>query len=111
MPIKGGTAMLEILRKTLLIGAGLASLTREKMESAINDLVRRGELTEKEGRELVDDLFKRSMEMKKDMEARMEKIVEDTLTRWNIPTRKEILELRERVERLEKTSPPVQGKD
>jgi polyhydroxyalkanoate synthesis regulator phasin len=101
--------MLDILKKTILIGAGLASLTREKMESAINDLIRRGELTEKEGRDLVDDLLKRSREMKKDLETRVEKIVEDALIRRNIPTRKEILDLRERIERLEKTMSPAQG--
>ena len=35
-------------------------LTREKVESLADELVKRGELSEKEGRALVDDLIVRS---------------------------------------------------
>ncbi|MFB3924546.1 MAG: phasin family protein [Syntrophales bacterium] len=94
--------MFEFMRKAVLIGAGLASLTREKMENAVNDLVKRGELTEKEGRELINDLIKKSAELKKDLDDRIENTVTRTLNRLNIPTRKEILELKERIEKMER---------
>jgi len=93
--------MIDLLKKTILIGIGLASLTREKMEELTDELVRKGELSEKEGRELVDDLLARSKDARKDLEARVEKIMTDTLAKWNIPTRKELAELRQRISVLE----------
>ncbi len=38
--------MLKLLKKGSLIGLGLASLTREKVEELVDELVRRGEIAE-----------------------------------------------------------------
>jgi len=94
--------MIDLLKKTILIGVGLVSMTREKMEEIANDLVKRGELSEKEGRDLVDELLTKSKDAKKDFETRMEKMLADALNRLNIPTRKEIQELKQRIAILEK---------
>jgi len=94
--------MKDLLKKTILIGAGLASITKDKIEEIANDLVKKGELTEKEGRDLIDDLFNKSKEARKDLEAKIEKLVDDILTKCNIPTRKEFQELKQRVAALEK---------
>ncbi len=102
--------MLELLKKTILIGAGIASITKDKLEELTRDLVRRGELSEKEGRDLVQDLLKKSKEAKKELETRVEKIAADALSRMNIPTRKEIQELREKIERLEREKVREQSK-
>ncbi len=93
---------MDLLKKTILIGVGLASMTREKMEEIANDLVKKGELSEKEGRELLDDLLTKSKDARKDLEGRMERMLADTLNRLNIPTRKEIQELKQRIAILEK---------
>lgn len=94
--------MLEFVKKAVLVGAGLAVLTTEKIEEAVQDIVKKGELTEKEGKELIADLVDRSKKMKKDWGERIEKLVAEALRKGNIPTRKELEELRNRVEKLEK---------
>lgn len=94
--------MKDILRKTLLIGVGLVSVTREKIEEITDDLIKKGELSEKEGRDLLNEMLEKSREARKDLEARMEQIVADALNRFNIPTRKEIQELKQRIAVLEK---------
>jgi polyhydroxyalkanoate synthesis regulator phasin len=83
--------MMDYLKKAMLIGIGLAAATREKVEEYIQELVKKGEISEKEGKELLNDLLERSKKMKDEMEKKVENIVADTLSRLNIPTKKQRL--------------------
>jgi polyhydroxyalkanoate synthesis regulator phasin len=96
--------MLEFLKKTLWIGAGLAVVTAEKIEAAVKEIVDRGDITETEGKELIDDLIEKSKKAKKDLGERVEKAVRETLQRLKIPSRREVDELKARIEELEKAS-------
>jgi len=40
---KGGTNMLDIIKKTMLMGAGLASMTRDKIEELAKELTERSD--------------------------------------------------------------------
>ena len=93
--------MLDFIKKTIFIGAGLASMTAEKVEEAVAEIVKKGELSEKQGRELVKDLLDKSSKARKDLTERIEKTIQDALEKLKIPTRKEIDELKARIERLE----------
>lgn len=95
--------MLELMKKAALIGVGLVAWTSEKIEESVKEVVRRGELSEKEGKELVSELVEKSKQVRKEWGERIEKMVADTLQKLNIPSRKEIDELRQRVARLEKS--------
>ncbi len=94
--------MLDFLKRTLWIGAGLAAMTAEKIEETVREIVSRGHLTEKEGKELVADLVEKSKKARKDLGDKVEGMVHDTLQHLKIPTRKEMDELRARIEQLEK---------
>ncbi|MBN2255544.1 MAG: phasin family protein [Deltaproteobacteria bacterium] len=93
--------MKEFVRKSMLFGIGLATLTREKIEDAVDELIKKGEMSEKEGRETIDDLVKRSKAVTDELAEKVEKMVAETLRKLNIPTRDEYLELKDKVERLE----------
>ena len=94
--------MLEFIKKAIFIGAGLASMTAEKIEEAVAEIVRKGEISEKQGRELIQDLKDRSGKARKDLGDRVEKMIEEALQKLKIPTRKEVDDLKARVEALEK---------
>jgi polyhydroxyalkanoate synthesis regulator phasin len=94
--------MQEFIRKMMMFGVGLAAMTREKTEELVKELVKKGEMSEKEGKQLVNDLLEKSKKMTRDLETKTEEMVTVTLKRLNIPTRKELDELRERIEKLEK---------
>jgi len=94
--------MQEFIRKMMMFGVGLAAMTREKTEELVKELVKKGEMSEKEGKQLVNDLMEKSKKMTRDLETKTEEMVTATLKRLNIPTHKELDELRERVEKLEK---------
>jgi polyhydroxyalkanoate synthesis regulator phasin len=94
--------MYDFIKKGVLLGMGLASMTLEKFESTVEELIRKGELSEKEGKDLVEELKGKSEEVRSDMTKRVEKIVADTLSRLDVPRKAELDELRERVATLEK---------
>lgn len=94
--------MLEFLKKTLWIGAGLAAMTAEKIEETVKEIVKRGDITEKEGKELVDDLIEKSKKAKKDFSERVESAIQEALQRLKVPSRGEVDELKTRIEKLEK---------
>ncbi len=94
--------MLDYIRKMTLAGAGLAIMTAEKIQEFMDELVKKGEMTEKEAREAVNEFLEKSKQAKKDLEEKMEQILTGLLNRMNIPTRKEFDDLKERLERLEK---------
>ena len=101
---KGGIEMFDYIRKMTLAGAGLAILTTEKIQEVMSDLVKKGAMTEKEARETVEEYVEKSKQVKKELENKMEQWVIRFLNRMNIPTRKEIDEIKERLSRLEKTA-------
>ncbi len=94
--------MLEFLKRTIWIGAGLAAMTAEKIEETVKEIVKKGDISEKEGRELIDDLIEKSKKAKKDLGERVESVVQETLQCLKIPTRKEVEALKARIEELEK---------
>jgi polyhydroxyalkanoate synthesis regulator phasin len=96
--------MLDFLKRAIWIGAGLAAMTAEKIEETVKEIVNRGHMSEKEGRELIDDLIEKSKKARKDLGERVENTVQETLQRLRIPGRKEVDELKARIEQLEKAS-------
>jgi len=94
--------MQEFIKKMMMFGEGLAAMTREKSEELVKELVKKGEMSEKEGKQHVNDLMEKSKKVTRDLETKTEEMVAVTLKRLNIPTRKELDELRERIEKLEK---------
>jgi polyhydroxyalkanoate synthesis regulator phasin len=94
--------MLDFLKRAIWIGAGLAAMTTEKIEETVREIVKLGQLSEKEGKELIDDLVEKSKKTRKDMSEWVEKTVHDTLESVKSPTRKEVEELKAKIEQLEK---------
>jgi polyhydroxyalkanoate synthesis regulator phasin len=104
VPIKKRrTNMFEMIQKGLLIGIGLASLTVDKAEALVKELVKKGDVSEKEGKDLVEDLLKKSEEAKKDTEAKMQEMVRKALDKLNVATKSELAKLEERIKKLEQS--------
>lgn len=93
--------MLNTMKKTILMGAGLAVLTTEKIKEVVDELVKRGELSEKEAKEALEELREKSRQAKQEWETKIENTIKKIIARANIPTRKEIEELKERLTKLE----------
>lgn len=94
--------MQEIIKKTFLAGLGLALKTWDEVEALAGELVKKGELSESEGREFVKDLQKRYDELQKKLEARVELAVREFLKKADVVTGDELKALKKEVHQLKK---------
>jgi polyhydroxyalkanoate synthesis regulator phasin len=93
--------MLDLVRKGVLTGIGLASLTKDKVEELAEKIIEETKLSEEEGRKLVEDLLKQSEEARKNLEEEVKKTVGEALEKLDIPSRKDLEDLKARIEKLE----------
>ncbi len=92
--------MIDLMKKTLLTGIGFACMTREKIEQFAKTLAEQGEVSEKEGKKLVDELLQKHDEAKEDLETRVKSIVTGLMEKMNLATKADI----SRLEKLIKES-------
>ncbi|MDQ5987426.1 MAG: hypothetical protein CSYNP_03166 [Syntrophus sp. SKADARSKE-3] len=93
--------MQEFMKKAILTGAGLALMTTDKIKEMVDELVKKGEMSEKEARETIEELKEKSKLVRTEWEARIDNTIQTVLKRMDIPTHKELDELRERLAKLE----------
>ena len=91
--------MSDIIKKILLAGLGVATLTREKAEDIIEDLIKKGELTRKEKQGFLDDLLKATEKRKDEARNFVKEEVQKVLKSLNIPTGDEINALEKRLKK------------
>ena len=95
--------MLDAIHKMFLAGVGFAAMTKDKIDEHVKELVERGKLTEKEGREIAEDMLKKSEQARKDLQERVEKLVQEALQKLHVASREDIEKLASRIEKLETT--------
>jgi poly(hydroxyalkanoate) granule-associated protein len=99
--------ILKALRSTLLIVIGTFALGKEEIEAIVNRLVEKGELAEKDARELLSDLLERRKDLTETtakVEAKLEDLidarVEAVLDRLNVPSRRSVEDLARKIAEL-----------
>ncbi|MDX1616844.1 MAG: phasin family protein [Candidatus Promineifilaceae bacterium] len=102
----GQNPVLDMTRKVLLAGIGAVALTQEELEKFVQKLVDRGEIAEKDGRRLINEMMekrrKQAEEVSEETEEELDKRMEHMLHRMNIPTKDDIAELNRKVTQLSK---------
>jgi poly(hydroxyalkanoate) granule-associated protein len=82
--------LLETARKVLLAGIGAVALAQEEIEEFVNKLIDRGEIAERDGRKLIDELMEKRRKKTREAEEELDDRVEDLLDRMNVPTKADI---------------------
>lgn len=93
--------MVELIKKTVLAGIGLAFMTKEKAEEAANKIVAEAKIKEGEGKKFVEELIRKSEEAKKSVEKLVDTAVHTAVTKLDMPTRAEMKNLEDRIRELE----------
>ena len=88
-------------RKAALLGIGIAAITKEKAESLVKDLIKKGDLNQDEGKKLVADLMTKSKKSKKELETTVSKQVSVMIKKANVASKKEIKILEVKIKKLE----------
>ena len=93
--------MKDFFRKTFLFSVGAATVTKEKIEEFVEDLIRKGQASEKDRARLVDEYLQKIKEQEKEFSQRVKQLISKTLAEMGIPTRDEINALEARIAALE----------
>lgn len=93
--------MVDLLKKTLYVSMGIVSMTKEKVEDLAKKVASEAKLSESEGKQFVDDVLKKSDEIKESIEKIVNEKVTAVLKTMNIPSRSELNALELRVKKLE----------
>ena len=93
--------MEDLFKKFVYTGVGLVSLTADKLQKSIDKLIDEEKISEKEGKKIVDDFFKKTESKKKEFEKQLQGVTEEVVKKFDFSKAKEILELNKRVRVLE----------
>lgn len=94
--------MLEIVEKTLLAGLGAVALTQKKAEDLIDELKDKLNLSEDEGKKLLEKLQDAAKESQQQLEQMAREEVKKACERAGVATETEVAELKKKVGELEK---------
>ena len=94
--------VIEIAKKTLLTGIGLALVAKDELEDIVGDLEKKLNLTEKEGKKFLDELQQKYDKTQKKLEDRVEKSVNDFLKKANVATINDLKALKKEIRDLKK---------
>jgi len=89
-------AIFDIIRNAMLAGFGV----QEKVKEFIDDLVKKGELSESQGAKLVKEWSEKADKNVEDISKSMNDLVQKTLEKMSLPSKDEIAKLREQVDVL-----------
>ena len=92
--------MVDLIKKAIYTGMGLAVLTKERAEDLVKELSQQAKLSEHEGKELFDSLLKQSEHARTDLQARLDEAVLAVVNRLNLATKDEVASLKAKVEEL-----------
>jgi polyhydroxyalkanoate synthesis regulator phasin len=94
--------MFEIIEKTLLTGLGALSMSQKKAEELACELKERLNLSEEEGKKLLDKLQQTAKENQSKLESLAQEEVKKALERLGVVTEEEFSALKKKVDALEK---------
>lgn len=94
--------MLNIIKKSLLTGIGLALIAKDEVEDLAKELAKKGQMSETEGLKFLDDLQKRYDETQKKLEEKVEKAVKEFMKRADVVTGDELKGLKKEIRDLKK---------
>jgi poly(hydroxyalkanoate) granule-associated protein len=93
---------IEAARKVMLASVGVMALAQDELEDFVDRLVERGELAEKEGKDLVEEMRAKRKKNVEKAEDEVSKRVHEALERMNIPTKTDIESLSQKISDLSK---------
>jgi poly(hydroxyalkanoate) granule-associated protein len=91
----------ETARKIMLAGVGALALTEEKLESVVQELIKKGELTEEEGKKTLAELREKISQNKRALQDQIQQNIDKALKKMGYASREEVKGLEQRIEGLE----------
>jgi polyhydroxyalkanoate synthesis regulator phasin len=97
--------MRDIMERSFLISLGILSLTREKAQGVVDELVKRGEVRREDSKGLVDRLVQRGEEERSSFRKLIREEVAKAAHELNLATRADLEALEKKIEALAQKPP------
>jgi polyhydroxyalkanoate synthesis regulator phasin len=96
-----GQAVRDLIEKTFLAGMGAAALTKDRLQELVEELVKRGQLSSEEGRDVVDRVMTRSREEARTVLKKADSSLQSAYRDIGLTTKRELEDLDFRLRQLE----------
>jgi polyhydroxyalkanoate synthesis regulator phasin len=93
---------MDALRKTMLLGLGLMSLTKDKAEGVVDDLVKRGEVASEDRFRPAGSLLKEAERHEEEVSRKLTKTIHKVIGDLGLPTKKDMDAVLETLKNIEK---------
>lgn len=100
--ISEGSIIKNLLNQFISLGVGAAVFSKEQIERSVEDLVRKGEISIGDSRELVERLIEKGSKMREEMDSIIASKVSQTLDQLHLVSKDELRKLERRIEELER---------
>ena len=97
--------MEDLWRKAKHFGLGVVDFTREKVEALVNDMVKRGELSEDETSQAVAEIMEKAKSEQDALLEKLKPLVEKAVSQVGVAWKADLGALEKRVAALEKKLP------
>src|SRR5512139_207371 len=94
--------MSEMLRRLFLAAVGAVAIAQEELEVLVNKLVERGEIAEKDGKKLINEMMEKRKGKTANVSDEIGKSVENVLNKMNIPSKADVDMLSQKIAALSK---------
>lgn len=93
--------MRDAFKKGINLGLGLAAASKEQAEKVIDELMKKGELSQEESDDLFQQLHDKGAEAQKQLDQKMQQKLKEMLAELDVATKEDIKALDQRVSQLE----------
>jgi len=93
---------MEIIRKAMLLGLGVLSLTKEKAEEMVDELIKRGEVSGEEKFKMVGQLLKEAEKQEEQLTGKINETVQKVIAKMGLATKKDLEDILKRLEEIAK---------
>lgn len=92
---------MDIFKQVFTLGLGAAVLTKEQIEKTVDTLVKKGEVSSTESKELINQWMEKGEQAKQELDDIVKTRVNQLLSSMDIVTKEEFQELERRIQALE----------
>lgn len=94
--------MFDLFKKTVLMGLGAMTITKEKAEDFVDELIKKGELAKDKRSKAVQDLLAKAEEQQKAIFDKLGDEVNKSIEKLGIPTKQDFERLEKKIDELKK---------
>jgi len=91
-------SLFDVVKKALLAGLG----AQEKVKELVEELAKKGEISKSQGAKIVKAWTEKADKRRGNISKNLSELINTTLTKMNLPTKKDIQELNKKIDTLTK---------